>query len=102
MQQFDALIRRELAEEIHRLFPDKFVSITQVHVSKDLSFAKVWISAFRETEALIPQLQEKAREIRHTLSKKIVARRVPSFYFVADLTDEKAEKIDRLIDEIKS
>ena len=101
MQKIDKLIFRELSSELLRLFPDRFFSLTQVHVSKDLSFAKVWVSSRVEPEKLVEEFQSIASDLRKTLAKKVIARRVPSLYFVADLTEEKAEKIDKLISEIE-
>jgi ribosome-binding factor A len=101
MQKFDELILRELSKEINYRFPDKIVTITQVHVSKDLSFAKVWISSYMGAEEIVKELRDIRTDLRHHLSKVTVARRVPSLYFVPDLTEDKAQKIDRLLDQIK-
>ncbi len=101
MQQFDELILREVSKELHKLFPDEFFSITQVHVSKDLSFAKLWISSVKDIDKIVKISQENASEIRTVLAKKIKARKVPRLYFVADLTEEKAQHIENLIKEIK-
>jgi len=101
MQKFDELVTRELANELRERFPDRFFSLTQVHVSKDLSFAKIWVSAVNDIDGLVKEFQLQAKDIRMVLSKRIVARRVPSLYFVADKTEEKAERIDKLLEEIK-
>lgn len=101
MQKFDELITRELSTELQQRFPDKIFSLTQVHVSKDLSFAKVWVSSIDEADKLVVYFQNYAKELRSILAKKIVARRVPSFYFVVDSTEEKAQKIEKLISSIK-
>lgn len=100
MQKFDELVLRELSEELRQRFPDKIFSLTQVHVSKDLSFCKVWVSAIIDVEKLVKAFQAQAADLRKVLSRKVVARRVPGFYFVSDLTEEKAQKIDKLINEI--
>ena len=101
MQKFDELIKREISKELFNLFPDLFISITQVHVSKDLSFAKVWLSAPKDIDGVVKKARAEAAEIRRVLAKNVVARRVPSLYFVADKTEEKAEKIDSLLNSIK-
>jgi ribosome-binding factor A len=102
MQKFDELIKRELSREIQALFPDSFISITQVHVSKDLSFAKVWLSSTKDIDQLVKEVRFEAANIRKNLSQKIVARRVPSLYFVSDKTEEHAQKIENLLSKIKS
>ena len=101
MQKFDELIMREISMMLRELFPGQIVSVTQVHVSKDLSFAKVWVSARENVEKVVSRCRAHAKEMRAELSQKVVARRVPSLYFVSDLTEEKAEKIDKLLEEVK-
>lgn len=101
MKQFDVLIQKELSRELGVRFADDFIAITQLHVSKDLSFAKVWISSLRDIDDVVNKCQSEAASLRKLLSQTIVARRVPSLYFVADKTEEKAAKIEQLLAEIK-
>ena len=101
MHKFDELILRELSRALAEYFPEELVSITQVHVSKDLSFAKVWVSSVRDPEGVVKKFQDQAKELRKILSEKVKARRVPSLYFVSDLTEEKAARIDQLLKEIE-
>lgn len=101
MQKFDELINREVSQIIQRMFPDRIFSITQVHVSKDLAFAKIWVSSLADVDSLIKELRGESHSIKHELSKKIIARKIPNLYFVADKTTEEAMKIDRLIEETK-
>jgi ribosome-binding factor A len=102
MQKMDELIRKEVSVELARLLPEEILSVTQAHVSKDLSFAKLWVSSYKDIDEKVMKCKDLAAEIRHSLANKIVARKVPSLYFVADKTEEKAENIDRLIKEIGS
>lgn len=101
MKKFDELILKELSMELLSRFPESIFSLTQVHVSKDLSFAKVWVSSIENPTKLIEKFNQVAGDLRKTLSAKIVARRVPSFHFVIDDTEEKAEKIDKLFKELE-
>ena len=101
MQKFDELILREVSTELRNLFPETIFSVTQVHVSKDLSFAKVWISVIGDAEGFIKEAKKHASDIRNKLAKKVVARRVPALYLVADKTVERALKITELIDKAK-
>lgn len=100
MQKFDELILREISRLLAELFSGEIVSVTQVHVSKDLSFAKVWLSSVGDIDALVKIANSNSKVLRHDLSKSVVARRVPNLYFVADKTEEKASKIDKLLKEI--
>jgi ribosome-binding factor A len=102
MQKFDELVKRELSKEMQTLFPDSFISITQVHVSKDLSFAKIWLTTpTKDIDIMVKQVQAKTSDIRRKLSQKIIARKVPNLYFVSDKTEEHAQKIENLLSEIK-
>jgi len=101
MPQVDELVKQEIAKIILRLFPEEFITVTQVHVTKDLSFAKVWISSFKNVESSVKKCESKAKEIRQVLAGRISLRKVPSLHFVPDQTEEKAENIDRLLDKIK-
>lgn len=101
MQKFDELILREVSTELRRIFPETIFSVTQVHVSKDLSFAKIWVSVIGDADTFIKEARQYSAEIRNALSKKVVARRVPSLYFVADKTVERAQKITELIEQTK-
>lgn len=101
MQKFDELILREVSLEIRERFPDEMISITQVHVSKDLAFAKIWLSAVSNIDGVVEQAQAQKSEIRKALARKIIARKVPNLYFVADKTGEHAQKIENLLSEIK-
>jgi len=101
MQKFDELVLQELSKDLLGLFPGFVFSLTQVHVSKDLSFAKVWVSSVEDPLKLVEKFNQSASSLRKTMSSKIVARRVPKLYFVVDDTEEKAEKIDKLFRELK-
>jgi len=101
MQQIDALIKREIAVQLQGNFPDDFITVTQVHVTKDLEHAKVWVASPIDPQKAVTKCKSIAPELRRYLASKIVARKVPQIHFALDDTYEKAEKIDRLIEEIK-
>lgn len=102
MQKMDNLILRSLSTELNERFPDKIFSLTMVHVSKDLSFAKIWVSSVDDADKLVKSFSRMAGELRTKLAKTIVARKVPSLYFVVDNTEEKAIRIDSLLAQIET
>lgn len=76
-----------------------FVTITSVHVSKDLSCAKVYFSVFgspedkkKTQEALSVLRKELGALLRHRLHLK----RIPSFSFEYDNTPEKASRVESI------
>lgn len=101
MEKIDELVKNELSREVRELFPDYIISITQVHVTKDLSFAKIWVSALDKTEEAAKLCQKESKEIRKNLAGRVELRKFPELHFVPDFTGEEASKIDKLIEQIK-
>lgn len=101
MDKIDELVKRDIAHILQRLFPDFIITVTQVKVSKDLAFSKIWISSTRDDQELLKLCKHEAKEIRKELAKKVVLRRVPYLQFVLDNTAKEAENIEKLIKETK-
>lgn len=101
MDKIDELVKHEVAIELQSVFPEKIISVTQVEVSRDLSFAKVWIGSIDETENVVKECQHIAMEIQMVLAKKLIMRRVPKLRFYADNSSFEAAKIEKLIEETK-
>lgn len=99
MDQIDKLIKQEISKEIQEIFYGSIISVTQVNVSKDLAYAKVWVSGVN-IDNLAKKCQENAPMIRQHLAKKLVLRKVPKLHFVEDLTEDKATKIERILENI--
>lgn len=97
MHKFDEVILRELSRIMLEYFPDIIVSVTQVHTSKDMSFAKVWLSSVDDVDLVVEKSQKKAGEFRSILANNVTARKVPRLYFVADKTEDKAAELENLI-----
>ncbi|MFQ3350908.1 MAG: ribosome-binding factor A [Candidatus Marivariicella framensis] len=74
------------------------ISITKVHVTVDLAFAKIFLSIFPSTSALeyLKSMQENSFKIRHELSQimKNQMRRTPQLAFYIDDSLDYIEKID--------
>jgi ribosome-binding factor A len=95
-------IRGEIAQIIQRELRDPdigFVTITEVEVSTDFSFARVFVSTLKEEErdSSIEGLQRAAGKIRHMLGKRLRLRNIPELEFRADRTAEHADQINRLL-----
>ena len=76
-----------------------FVSIPEVRVSKDFSYATVYVSFIKEEE-IEPSLEvlNKANGfIRSELASKMDTRRVPEIRFVLDEGYKKEERIAELL-----
>lgn len=71
-----------------------FMTITDVVVSSDHSYAKVFVSFFSNPEKNIDKLNRTKGFVRSALSKRLKTRRVPEIEFVLDDSFLKFQKLD--------
>lgn len=92
------LFSRELS-----LKPGVFLTIVKVDTSKDLRYARVFVSAFPSAEkeyALQTLLHEKSR-LQKGLHKKLSTKILPKISFILDETESHADEVERLFQIIK-
>ena len=103
--RLEGIIRKNLMEILQFDVKDPnvgFVTITDVKVTNDHSFAKVYVSfigATNRKEALAA-LERAKGFIRSELSQRLDIRRCPDLIFEIDKAEENARHIDAIIDEI--
>jgi ribosome-binding factor A len=98
-------MRREIAEILeHRLndprLAGRVVSVTDVEVTPDLSFARVFVSVLEdgpERERALAALQSAAGFVRHLLSERLDLREVPEIRFVHDSSIERGARVEELL-----
>ena len=80
----------------------KQITIIDVVVSKDLSFAKVYFTSLSElsNEKLEKELNEAAPFLRGKLAKVLEIRNIPELKFIYDTSIEYAQNIENIIKEI--
>jgi ribosome-binding factor A len=81
-----------------------FVTVTGVDVSPDLSHAKVRVSVMGDDEARTRSLEglgSAARYLRAQLAKGLPLRVTPELHFELDKGLEHAQRIDRVLKELK-
>jgi len=100
------LIKQELnkiiLQEIE--FPkDVLVTITRVETSSNLIQAKVYIGAIPENQILkiVQILNQKIFGIQKAINKRLKMRPIPKIKFVEEKETKKAERIEKLLEEIK-
>lgn len=78
----------------------KFVTITDVHVTNDLSFAKVYVTVLDENkkEDTLKALKDAAGFLRKELADRIDVRHVPELKFVYDESIDYGKKIENIIE----
>ena len=79
-----------------------FVTITDVKVSNDLSFAKVYFTVLDDSkiDLTLKALKEASGYIRHELRDRIDIRQIPELTFVYDESINEAKKIEDIIEKI--
>lgn len=102
VERIQSLIAKNLAEIIQFNLKDPrlgFVSVPEVKVTNDFSYAKIFVSFLKE-EDIVPGLEVLERSkgfIRGELAKKMDIRRIPELSFVLDETFKKAQQLEDLI-----
>ena len=98
-------IQRDLSETIRSELKDPrvgMITITAVEVSRDLSHARVFVSALASAEAMeetLDALRHAAGFLRSRLAHSLTSRTVPELQFVYDESVERGARLSRLIDE---
>ena len=104
-QKVARLLQKELATvlqaEGRNIYGSAMITLTRVEVSKDLSFAKVYVSIFATNDKfrVIEQIDENKKDLRFRLGQQVrhQLRVVPELVFVLDDTLDYIENIDNLL-----
>jgi ribosome-binding factor A len=78
------------------------VTITKVVTSKDLHYARIYVSVYPDQEKIwaLSVLQARSKHLRHELSQSMDMYRVPELNFSNDKTEEKAKHIEDVLDSL--
>lgn len=80
----------------------KMVSVTDVTLDSDLTFAKVYfMTRLEEHEKVEAELNEASGFIRRELAHRLDLRSTPELKFVYDKSADYARNIDEIMEEIK-
>ena len=101
--------KKEIYEIISRRLMDtditEMVSVMKVDVSRDLSYAKVFVSVFSKDEEkklkTFDAVKRNAKKIRYELGGAMRIRTVPELSFILDDSMEYGDKMDRLFAQIE-
>lgn len=103
-------IKEEIKKEVsyiiqHRVKDPRlgFVSVTDVDLSRDYSYCKIYVSVFGSEEKIKESMQglEKATGfVRSELAKKIRIRNIPQIAFHYDPSLEYGSKINAILKEL--
>lgn len=108
-QRVADLIQKSLAQIILEEMADdsfRLVTITGVSVSRDLSYAKVFISVLKDDPEQIKQmidvLNDSSKALRYSLAQAVDLRIVPQLKFVYDESTVRGFRISKLINSAMS
>ncbi len=81
----------------------KTITLTDIEVSKDLSYAKVYFTTIKDIEHkdAEKEMNEASPFLRGRLAHHIEIRNIPELKFIYDETIEYATKIEKIIQEIE-
>lgn len=102
--RLSAQFRRELGQMVHEAVREHSLpsaSVSDVEVTRDLSHAKVWVTALMPERSLevVKALNELAKGFRQQLGKMLRIRQVPELHFHYDESVDRGEKIELLLRE---
>ena len=96
-------VERIIREEVSDPRTDCMFSVTHVDVTRDLRYAKVFISVYEadRREGMMKALRSAAGFIRHHLGTRVQLRYTPELLFELDTTIEYGVHIASLINEVR-
>jgi len=102
------LMHREIADIVANELRDPrlsaMVSVTDVEVTPDLSFARVFVSVLADEHGTARALDGLARAagfIRRALAPRLGLREVPELRFLLDTSIERGARVDELLRRIE-
>lgn len=78
------------------------ISVTDVKITPDQKYAKVYVSIFTkgDNKKVLEALKKASGFIRSSLGTKVRMRNIPELHFEIDDSMEYGQKMDKLIDEV--
>lgn len=102
--EFQKEIYQIISRRLKNPLVTEMFSILRVESSRDLSYAKVFVSVYSKDDAkkkaTFDAIKGDAKKIRFELAKVIRARTVPELHFVLDDSMEYGDKMEKLFKSI--
>ena len=94
---------RVIREDVSDPRTECMFSITHVDVTRDLRYAKVYVSVYEEEkrEPMMKALKSAAGFIRHNIGRRVQLRYTPELLFELDTTIEYGVHIASLINQVR-
>lgn len=107
LPKVNELIKKNIGEIIARkidLKPGVFVTVAKVDTTPDLRYTRIFVSIFPEKEIdyAAKTLQKELYRLQGALNKKLVMKPLPKIEFKIDMTESKADEIEKLLKNINN
>ena len=109
IERVSSLMRHEISGLLQRQVKDprlsNFVAVTEVSLSADLKYARVFVSCMgseEEKKAMLEGLGAAANFLRSQLTKRLRLRRIPELSFEWDDSIERGDHLLQLMDKISA
>jgi len=109
IERVSSLIRHEITELLQRQVKDprlgNFIAVTEVSISPDLRYAKVFVSCIGSEEVkrgTLSGLAAASGFLRNQLAKRLRLRRIPELSFHWDDSIERGARLLQLINGVSS
>jgi len=105
IEKINELIKRYLGEIMTQELDLKsgvFITISKVDTTPDLRYTRVFISVFPEKDIdyAMKTLKKEIYKLQGMLNRKLAMKPLPKIEFKVDLTEAKADEIEKLLKEI--
>ena len=105
IEKVNELIKKYLSEILLRNLDLKsgvFVTIAKVDTTPDLRYTRVFVSVFpeKDTEYVLKTFNKEIYKIQGFLNRKLAMKPLPRIEFRVDVTEAKADEIEKLFREI--
>lgn len=100
-----AQLRRDLGELVSHVVREHglpSMSVSDVEVTRDLAYAKVYISALDASSGMdgVDALNDMTGELRHQLSRRLAIRTTPALTFIYDDSMDRGDRIEHLLRQV--
>jgi len=107
IEKVNELIKKYLGEILLRNLDLKsgvFVTIAKVDTTPDLRYTRVFVSIFpeKDTDYALKTFNKELYKIQGFLNRKLSMKPLPKIEFKLDLTESKADEIEKLFQEIRN
>lgn len=104
-ERVESIIQRQVAKTITTELNDpalKFVSVTDVELTNDMSFATIFVSFLEDKDKAkgLEVLEKSKGLLRTVVSKSLTTRRTPEILIKLDESSEHGSRIDQILNKI--